>query len=195
MPPAAVATARPAANGTRATAVEETPAAADAPADPWSGLAPDGAGLSVHDFLTTSFSQTTNRLRRAITLPYVARFGLGVSEWRVLSVLAHRDAMPFAELAEQAAADKAQVSRVLQVLAGRGLVETRAQGAARRHGTMCHMTDEGRRLYAQIMPLARRSQAAMILQLDRDERRVLYGALQKLRALCAGAPAGESDAD
>lgn len=169
--------------------------AAEAASDPWSDLSPDGAGLSVHDFLTTTFSHASNGLRRAITLPYVGQFGLSVSEWRVLSVLAHMDAMPFAELAEQAAADKAQVSRALQLLSSRGLVETRAQGAARRHGTMCHMTDEGRRLYAQVMPLAQRSQAQMILQLSREERRVVYGVLRKLRALCSGAAAGGADAN
>ena len=169
------------------------PAPAAAPADcPWSPLDSAGSGLAVHDFLTTMFSQTSNGLRRAITLPYAGRHGLTLSEWRVLSVLAAAGEMAFAELVEQAATDKAQVSRTLQLLAGRGLVRTEALGAARRHGMACHMTDAGRALVALVMPEAQRAQAAMLLTLSDEERRVLYGVLTRLRARCAS---GEGAAD
>ena len=44
---------------------------ADDAANPWTDLAPDGAGLAVHDFLTTMFSHTSNGLRRAAHLRLV----------------------------------------------------------------------------------------------------------------------------
>ena len=169
------------------------PGPGDGPDGPWFALPADGDGLSVHDFLTTMFSQTSNVLRRAITMPYAGRHGLTLAEWRVLSVLAHGDELPFAQLVEDAAADKAQVSRTLQQLAARGLVQTQALGATRRHGTMCRMTDEGRALVAEVMPEARRSQAAMILTLSPEERRVLYHALCKLRARGSAQAAGVVD--
>lgn len=75
---------------------------------PWDGLEPDGTGLSVHDFLTTLFSHTSNGLRRAITVPYADQFGLSVSEWRILSVLTHAGSLPFPELVRKSAADRAQ---------------------------------------------------------------------------------------
>jgi DNA-binding MarR family transcriptional regulator len=152
---------------------------------PWSPLDEAGSGLAVHDFLTTMFSQTSNGLRRAITLPYAGRHGLTLSEWRVLSVLAVPGEMPFTELVDQAATDKAQVSRTLQLLAGRGLVRTEALGASRRHGMVCHMTEAGRELVDLVMPEARRAQAAMLLTLSDEERRVLHGVLTRLRARCA----------
>ncbi len=161
---------------------------ADEAANPWTDLAPDGAGLAVHDFLTTMFSHTSNGLRRAITLPYADRFELTVSEWRILSVLAHAGSLPFAELVELAAADKAQVSRALRLLGDRGLVEMQTPGPRGRKGLICHMTEAGQALYGDIMPLARRSQAQMILTLSRDERRMLYTVLGKLRRQCAAAP-------
>ena len=160
---------------------------------PWADLSPDGHGLSVHDFLTTVFSRAGSELRRTITGTYVGRFGLTVSEWRVLSVLAHAGEMPFADLVEQAVADKAQVSRTLQLLGGRGLVETEALGTARRHGTVCRMTDAGWALYEQVMPEAQRSQAAMILTLVADERRMLYSILRKLHDQCVAAGATDPD--
>jgi DNA-binding MarR family transcriptional regulator len=162
-------------------------------ANPWTDLSPDGAGLAVHDFLTTMFSHTSNGLRRAITLPYADRFELTVSEWRILSVLAHAGSLPFAELVELAAADKAQVSRALRLLGDRGLVEMQTPGPRGRKGLICLMTEAGQALYQEIMPLARRSQAQMILTLSRDERRVLYTVLGKLRRQCGAAAADGND--
>lgn len=185
---------------TPSAGIPADPSAARAPdpdaagaACPWSPLDEAGTGLAVHDFLTTMFSQTSNGLRRAITLPYAGRHGLTLSEWRVLSVLAVPGEMPFTELVDQAATDKAQVSRTLQLLAGRGLVRTEALGASRRHGMVCHMTEAGRALVDRVMPEARRAQAAMLLTLSDDERRLLYRVLTKLRARCAeGAAPAES---
>ncbi|MCW5671450.1 MAG: winged helix-turn-helix transcriptional regulator [Hydrogenophaga sp.] len=168
-------------------------AGADDIDNPWADLAPDGAGLAVHDFLTTMFSHTSNGLRRAITLPYADRFELTVSEWRILSVLAHAGSLPFAELVELAAADKAQVSRALRLLGDRGLVQTQTPGPRGRKGLTCRMTEAGEALYQEIMPLARRSQAQMILTLSRDERRMLYTVLGKLRRQC-GTAAADDDA-
>ncbi len=159
----------------------------DDTANPWTDLEPDGAGLAVHDFLTTMFSHTSNGLRRAITLPYADRFELTVSEWRILSVLAHAGSLPFAELVELAAADKAQVSRALRRLSDRGLVEMQTPGPRGRKGLICLMTESGQALYQEIMPLARRSQAKMILTLSQDERRMLYTVLGKLRRQCSAA--------
>lgn len=158
---------------------------------PWADLPPDGAGLAVHDFLTTMFSHTSNALRRAITLPYADRFQLTVSEWRILSVLAHAGSLPFSELVELAAADKAQVSRALRLLGDRGLVEMQTPALKGRKGLICLMTPAGDALYQEIMPLARRSQAEMILTLSREERHTLYTVLGKLRRQCG---AGGADA-
>lgn len=172
---------------------DHTPLTPPAPPEdgacPWADLPPDGDALAVHDFLTTLFSHTSNALRRAITLPYAERYELSVSEWRILSVLAHAGTLPFADLVEQAAADKAQVSRTLRLLDERGLVvvETPDTGTKSRKGLVCRMTANGQALYEQVMPEARRSQAAMILTLSREERSTLYTVLGKLRRQCEAA--------
>lgn len=167
---------------------DNTPPTPPAPPEktlcPWADLPADGDALAVHDFLTTLFSHTSNALRRAITLPYAARFELSVSEWRILSVLAHAGTLPFAELVELAAADKAQVSRAMRLLGERGLVEMQAPGAKSRKGLVCLMTERGQALYEEVIPIARRSQAAMILSLSREERSMLYAVLGKLRRQC-----------
>ena len=166
----------------------------DAPPCPWDGLTPEGTGLDVHDFLTTLFSHTSNGLRRAITLPYAERFDLSVSEWRLLSVLAHAGSLPFPDLVAESAADKALVSRTLQLLAKRGLVKVLTPPVGRK-GMVVSMTDEGQLLYEKVMPMAQRSQAAMILTLSAHERRTLYEVLRRLRAQCAEVQGREQDTD
>ena len=158
----------------------------NAPPCPWDDLPLDGSGLDVHHFLTTLFSHTSNSLRRSITLPYAERFDLSVSEWRLLSVLAASGTLPFPELVAESAADKAQVSRTLQLMAKRGLVEVLTPPAGRK-GMVVAMTPAGQALYERIMPEAQRSQAAMILTLSPHERRTLFEVLRKLRAQCGGA--------
>lgn len=163
-----------------------------APPCPWDDLPPDGKGLDVHDFITTLFSHTSNGLRRSITLPYAERFELSVSEWRLLSVLAAAGTLPFPELVAESAADKAQVSRTLQLMAKRGLVDVLTPPAGRK-GMVVAMTPGGQALYERIMPEAQRSQAAMILTLTPHERRTLYEVLHRLRAQCGEAAGREDD--
>ena len=162
---------------------------------PWAELDEAGNGLTVDNFLTTLMSQTGNALRRTITLPYAEEFGLTVSEWRLLSLLAHAKRLPFAELVLQSTSDKALVSRTLRLLEGRGLVEIQAEGATPRKRLTCLITPAGEALHDQVMPIARQRQAAMIRLLTPEERRVMYRSLRKLHRYCVSTPADDAGGD
>jgi DNA-binding MarR family transcriptional regulator len=153
-------------------------------ADPWSHLSERGDGLTVDHFLTTFMSQVVNALRRSITLPYAARFGLTVPEWRLLSLLAHSKRMPFAELVLQSTSDKALVSRTMRLLEKRGLVEIQAEGNTPRKRLICFITTEGDALHDKVIPLARRSQAEVIRVMTPEERRVVFQALTRVQQSC-----------
>ena len=150
-------------------------------ASPWDDLDEEGRGLLVNDFLTTLVVTTGNALRRTVTLQYTEQFGLTMPEWRVLSVLAEAREIPFAELTVSSATDKGQLSRTLRTMQERGLLDMRTEAAKK---VTCVVTKAGLALYKQVMPVARRKQAAFIRQLAPAERRVLFGALHKLRDLC-----------
>ena len=152
--------------------------------DPWGEIDPSGDGLSVHNFLTTWMSLVSNGLRRTLTTAYVESSGLSVSEWRLLSLIAHAGSVPFGELVLESTSDKALVSRTLKPLEARGLIRIEAEGRPPRRKVTCHITPEGARLHADIIPLARQQQAAMLLSLSIEERRVLRAALEKLHEGC-----------
>jgi DNA-binding MarR family transcriptional regulator len=160
---------------------------------PWDDVDEAGSGLAVDDFITTVTGLASNALRRHVTLAYAEQFGLSVSEWRMLSVLAEARDLPFSELVQRSATDKGQVSRTLRLMEERGLVALRTEGVIPRKKVLCRITPEGLTLYQQIMPIARRRQAAMIRQLGRQERRALYGALRRLRELCGNQAAHPED--
>ncbi|SFP31360.1 MarR family winged helix-turn-helix transcriptional regulator [Variovorax sp. 770b2] len=165
------------------------------PTDPWSGLNESGDNLTVDNFITTVMSQTVNALRRVTTLPYARRFGLTVSEWRILSLMAHARSMPFAELVVQSTSDKALVSRTLRLLEQRGLVSLQAEGPTPRKRLTCNITPAGQALHAEVIPVARKAQASMIQLMTPEERRVMYVALKRIHRQCleADASAGEDE--
>lgn len=149
---------------------------------PWTDLTPDGEGLIVHDFLTTRLSTLMSALRRKLTHAYTAPFGLSVSEWRVLSLIAHADVLPFGLLVEQSTSDKALVSRTVRLLEERNLIEVRPESDTARKKLACAITAEGRALYEEIMPVAQRRQTEVLSALDTAEREALFAAIEKLQA-------------
>lgn len=151
---------------------------------PWHDLDEAGTHLTVDAFITTLMSQVGNALRRTITLPYADQFGLSVSEWRVLSLVAHAQRVAFSDLVLQSSSDKALVSRTLKLLEGRGLVALEAEGNTPRKKVYCVITPTGQELHAEAIPIARARQAAAIRALPVEERDAMYRALLKLRAYC-----------
>lgn len=155
---------------------------------PWTRLDEQGTGLTVDDFLTTMLSQLVNALRRTVTQPYAERFDLTVPEWRLLALLAHAGELAFADLVVQSTSDKALVSRTLRLLEQRGLVRLSNAGNSPRKKLFCNITSAGMALHDQVIPLARRHQAAVLRLLDTGEREALYRALRKLHAQCVMGP-------
>ena len=153
---------------------------------PWSNLDEDGTDLTVDAFITTLISQVGNALRRRITVPYAEEFGLSVSEWRLLSLVAHAGpaGLSFADLVLKSSSDKALVSRTLKLLEGRDLVELSAAGSTPRKKVHCTVTAAGEALHRQAIPIARARQAAVIRSIPQDQRDAMYRALVHLRAQC-----------
>ncbi len=152
--------------------------------NPWAAHADDGSHLTVDNFPTTLIVTLGNSLRRLVTAPYAEQFGLTVSEWRLLSLLAHYSPTPFGELVKLSGADKAQVSRTMRQLEERGLVEMRPDENGSKKKLDCLITRSGRALHKKVIPVARERQAKVLSVLSAEERVALYNALKKLHRLC-----------
>jgi DNA-binding MarR family transcriptional regulator len=170
-----------------------------APPTPWADLDDQGTNLTVDAFITTLMSQVGNALRRTLTVPYAEQFGLTVSEWRVLSLVAHAGRIAFSELVVQSTSDKALVSRTLRLLESRDLVQLEPENNKPRTKLWCAITPQGESLHREVTPIARASQPAAIRSLPPEERDAMYRALLRLRDYCqkeeASAAGGEPDSD
>jgi len=148
---------------------------------PWTNLDPSGEGLVVHDFITTRLSALMTALRRQVTMPYASDFGLSITEWRVLSLVAHAGTLPFSDLVVQSTSDKALVSRTTRKLEERNLIEINPESKASKKRIACSITPDGQAIYDKAIVIARKRQAEILCTLTRDEREALFSTIEKLQ--------------
>ena len=164
-----------------ATKTSKTPPLRVSDASPWTEPAPDGSNLTVDKFPSTMIVPLANILRREVTTQYAEAFGLTVSEWRLLSLIARFSPLPFGELVRLSSSDKALVSRTVRILEDRGFCTLKPEPGGNRKKLVCVATDKGLALNRSVMPVAQRYQVNVLHQLTADERTGLYAALMKLR--------------
>ncbi|MBV8248049.1 MAG: MarR family transcriptional regulator [Comamonas sp.] len=113
-----------------------------------------------------------------------ARFGLTRREWGVMATVATHEGLLSSELAEKAQLDRARTSRALSGLEGKGWVLRRPLEGDRRRVAI-HLTEEGRRMYALILPEMARIHADLVSALSDEELALFDGLLAKLQAHAA----------
>ena len=142
---------------------------------------PDRAPLELERFLPYRLSILSNTVSQAIAREYEQRFGLGVTEWRVIAVLARYDGEGLAarEVAERTAMDKVAVSRAVARLAAAGRVIRRTHRGDRRRSVL-RLSARGWAIHDAVAPRARAHERDLLARLDADERAWLERILDKL---------------
>lgn len=121
------------------------------------------------DFLPYQLSITSNAVSSLIAGRYRARFGLKITEWRVMAVLGDIGAATQRDLAEATLMDKVAVNRACKMLEDRGLLARQPNTLDGRSHTLT-LTDEGRAIHGEVMPLARQSEAEIFAVLSQEEQ-------------------------
>ena len=134
--------------------------------------------LDLATFLPYRLAVLTNTVSAGLSRTYASRFGLSIPEWRVMAILGREAGLSILELVERSAMDKVAVSRAASRLRTRLLVAD--AGDADRRRRALSLTEAGRALYAEIVPLARRHEAALLSALTPAERAALDGAMTRL---------------
>ena len=105
----------------------------------------------------------SNKLAAGASQCYRKHFGIGVVEWRMLSMLAVEDKITANRISQVIGLDKSAVSRALQVLESAGNIQTKPDPKDGRRTTIS-LTESGKDLHARMLNVA----------LER-ERRLLQG--------------------
>jgi len=146
-------------------------------------------GLKLDAYLPYRLSVASNAVSGLIARAYQDRFGLTIPQWRLICVLAEDGALTQGQIVARTVMDKVTVSRAAQGLVKRHLV-ARSEHHADARSHVLALTTEGRRLYAEIAPLALAYEAALIAGLAPDEVALLKRLLARLQA-AAGQLNGE----
>lgn len=137
--------------------------------------------LDLEEFLPYRLSVLSNLISASIAEAYSRRYGMSISEWRVMAVLGRFPGLSAAEVADRTAMDKVAVSRAVGRLidSGRARRETDPQDRRR---SVLDLTAEGRRIYLRITPVLLRYERELLDTLPASERRHLVDLLRKLQA-------------
>ena len=137
------------------------------------------AVLALERFLPYRLSVLSNRISHAISSIYVDRFGLSVTEWRVMAVLGRFPGLSANQVAERTAMDKVAVSRAVRsLLARRRLTRAYDQGDKRR--SILRLSAAGQSVYRQVAPLALAYEQKLLDALSASDRRSLDRLIARL---------------
>ncbi|MFZ5670854.1 MAG: MarR family winged helix-turn-helix transcriptional regulator [Pseudomonadota bacterium] len=139
--------------------------------------------LALDRYLPYRLSVASNGVSGLIARAYQDRFGLTIPQWRLLAVLAE-GALSQQALVSRTVMDKVTVSRAAQALVARRLVSRTASESDGRSHTLA-LTDTGRRLHAEIAPLALSYEAALLAGFSPDDVVTLKRLLVRLEAAAA----------
>jgi DNA-binding MarR family transcriptional regulator len=141
--------------------------------------------LDLDNFLPYRLSVLTNRVSSAIARQYSQRFNLSVPEWRVMAVLGSDAGLSAREVAARTAMDKVQVSRAVASLMRARRVQRQVDAQDARI-TRLSLTERGRAIYDEIVPLALHLESVLLSALSPEERKQLAGLLDKLARRVSG---------
>jgi DNA-binding MarR family transcriptional regulator len=140
---------------------------------------PDRTLLDLEQFLPYRLSVLSNRISQDIARLYADRFGLGITEWRVLAVLGRYPGLSAGQLAERTAMDKVAVSRAVASLLAAGRVTRDTHGDDRRRSVL-ELSQEGHRVYAEVAPAAIAYERRLLACLSPEDQSSLSRLLQQL---------------
>jgi DNA-binding MarR family transcriptional regulator len=135
--------------------------------------------LQLQNFLPYKISRLDNDLSAGLQRIYSLRFGLNVSQWRILAAAAGLEPTSVTELTDYSGMDKVTVSRSVRELVDREFLTRIPNENDRRRATLT-LTEAGRTLYEQIAPDALVYEQELLNVLDPTQLKTLLELLDKL---------------
>lgn len=135
--------------------------------------------LSLPEFLPYRLNNLGEKISVSLSRIYVERFGISISQWRILATLAEHGELQAKQIGLQTNMDKVRVSRAIASLHARKLLHKRSCARDNRASNIT-LNAAGRRLYDQIVPQALAWEKQLIQPLSRPEQQALFAILDKL---------------
>ncbi|MDA9425598.1 MULTISPECIES: MarR family winged helix-turn-helix transcriptional regulator [Bradyrhizobium] len=138
-----------------------------------------GPTLDLDRYVPAFITFIANKLSNSATAFYQKQFGVNVTEWRIMSLLAIEPGIPASRICHVIGFDKGPVSRTLAGLEKRGLVSIRTDpNDGRTHSIS--LTARGRTIHDKVIVAAFERERRLLSCLGKDEREVLIDLLRRL---------------
>jgi DNA-binding MarR family transcriptional regulator len=148
---------------------------ADLSADRRSALA-----IDMDAFIPAALTNLAQKITATASATYRPRFGVGITDWRIIALLAAEPWIAPVRICEATGLDKAAVSRSLRDLAESGLVEVRS-GEKNRRRLPVALTAKGLAVHDRIVGLALARQERLLRGFSHDERAQLRSFIARMR--------------
>jgi len=121
----------------------------------------------------------------AVSSVYTKSYGLSVSEWRTMAVLGPHNSLSASEIVAQSSMDKVVVSRAIKGLQAQGFLKRDIDGDDRRRAVL-RLTEQGRELFAKLVPMVKKAEENCLQHLSPQERTTLITLMQRVRFSAEG---------
>ena len=135
--------------------------------------------LDLLRFVPFRLNRLAAEISQGLAGVHADRFGIDVTEWRVLATLGMREPRSAQFIVRCTRTHKSKISRAVARLTEAGLVEG-APSAEDRRELSLRMTAKGRELYDAIVPVVAAYERELLARLNQDELRGLAAGLDRL---------------
>jgi DNA-binding MarR family transcriptional regulator len=140
-----------------------------------------GPTLDLERYVPAFVTFIANKLSRNATAFYQKKFGVNVTEWRIMSLLAIEPGIPASRICHVIGFDKGPVSRTLTLLQDRGLVAIKTDPNDGRSHSIS-LTAKGRATHDAVLVTALERERRLLACLEKDEREVLIDLLRRIHS-------------
>ncbi len=141
----------------------------------------EAQALELEKFLPYRLSVLAQLVSESLHDLYAGPFELSVTQWRVMAALGRFAPLTASDVGQRIVMDKVAVSRAVASLMKRGLVERATDLDDRRRASL-RLTEKGRTVHAQIVPLALKYEADLYQALSAEECHALNSLCDRLFA-------------
>ncbi|RBP03097.1 DNA-binding MarR family transcriptional regulator [Roseiarcus fermentans] len=136
--------------------------------------------IDMDAFIPAALTNLAQKITATASATYRPRFGVGITDWRVIALLAAEPWIAPVQICESTGLDKAAVSRALRDLLAEGLIEARAGDSNRRRVPVA-LTAKGLAVHDRIVGLALERQERLLEGFSAEERAQLRDFIVRMR--------------
>lgn len=135
--------------------------------------------VNVDTYVPFFLAAVNNALSRGASALYRERFGIGITDWRIISMLAIEPGITAVRICEVVKLDKAATSRSLRTLEDLGLVQFIA-GPVDARRRLWRLSDRGYALHDEILALALDREARLVDGVDPEDLEAFLRVMRRM---------------